>query len=606
MQTRPAASARPNTRTSTLGYLPGLDGLRAVSVLAVLAFHHYFIGGHEQGFAPGRLPRRRGVLRRQRLPHHVAAPRRAPRDRAASRSSASGSGGPAGCCPALFVMLAVVVLYALLFLPDSIDKLKSDTLAALTLHEQLVAGHLAPVVRVGGRAARRCSSISGHSRSKSSSTCSGRRCCCSGCASSGASALLGTMVGVALASSVLMAIVVTRQHQRRVLLHDTRLVGPPARFGDGVLLRAVPNPRAARARRARRARRRRARSACSCCSGRSRTSRSRSLPAGDLSVFRGGFLLVDIATLLVIAAVVHPRSDVGPILGCAPLRWIGVRSYSLYLWHYPIFCVTRPGLDVPLHGWRPGSLRLVLSFGAADLSYRYVETPIRERRDRPVPRPGCGPSTASAGSARARAGPGRSWRRRCSSWSAWAPASPRAQGETADGYPGSSATRTRATRATRSTRRRSPRCERSATRPRPRRRRSDGRGGTGADRARRSRARPRGDRCRRHRRHDAHPTALSQQILAIGDSVMLGAEQSLQHCDPRDLRRREGQPAVLGRDRRAAGVQEREAAPADRRRPHGNQRRVQRRAVRPDDGGARQSHECSSSTRASRARGRPR
>ena len=94
-------------------------------------------------------------------------------------------------------------------------------------------------------------------------------------------------------------------------------------------------------------------------------------------MFRGGFLLVDIATLLVIVAVVHPRSDIGPILGCRPLRWIGLRSYGLYLWHYPIFCVTRPGLDVPLHGWSDLALRLVLSFGAADLSYRYVETPFR-------------------------------------------------------------------------------------------------------------------------------------------------------------------------------------------------------------------------------------
>jgi hypothetical protein len=96
-----------------------------------------------------------------------------------------------------------------------------------------------------------------------------------------------------------------------------------------------------------------------------------------VSVFRGGFLLVDLATLLVIAAVVHPRSDLGPILGCPPLRWIGLRSYSLYLWHYPIFCVTRPGIDVPLHGWPDLALRLALSFGAAELSFRFVETPIR-------------------------------------------------------------------------------------------------------------------------------------------------------------------------------------------------------------------------------------
>jgi hypothetical protein len=98
---------------------------------------------------------------------------------------------------------------------------------------------------------------------------------------------------------------------------------------------------------------------------------------GDLDVFRGGFLVVDIATLFVIAAVVHPRSDIGPILGIRPLRWVGLRSYSIYLWHYPIFCVTRPGLDVPLHGWQLAMLRLVLTLAAAELSYRFVEVPIR-------------------------------------------------------------------------------------------------------------------------------------------------------------------------------------------------------------------------------------
>ena len=103
-----------------------------------------------------------------------------------------------------------------------------------------------------------------------------------------------------------------------------------------------------------------------------------SLPTSNTGVFDGGFLLVDVATVLVIAAVVHPRSDAGPLLGWRPLRWIGLRSYGLYLWHYPIFCVTRPGLDVPIrHGWPLLAFRLLASFGAAELSYRYVETPIR-------------------------------------------------------------------------------------------------------------------------------------------------------------------------------------------------------------------------------------
>ena len=49
------------------------------------------------------------------------------------------------------------------------------------------------------------------------------------------------------------------------------------------------------------------------------------------------------------------RPTSGPMLGWRPLRWIGLRSYSLYLWHYPIFCVTRPRVDFDgffhLHGW---------------------------------------------------------------------------------------------------------------------------------------------------------------------------------------------------------------------------------------------------------------
>ncbi|HEY5171166.1 MAG TPA: acyltransferase family protein, partial [Acidimicrobiia bacterium] len=78
----------------------------------------------------------------------------------------------------------------------------------------------------------------------------------------------------------------------------------------------------------------------------------------------------------------------GRALGCKPLRWIGLRSYSLYLWHYPIFCVTRPGLDIhrlgiwflsiQYAGWPVFVFRLALSFGAAELSYRFVETPIRK------------------------------------------------------------------------------------------------------------------------------------------------------------------------------------------------------------------------------------
>ena len=57
--------------------------------------------------------------------------------------------------------------------------------------------------------------------------------------------------------------------------------------------------------------------------------------------------------------------------------WIGKRSYSLYLWHWPIYVYTQPGIDQPLGLYGTLVLRLALTVVAAELSYRYVEVPIR-------------------------------------------------------------------------------------------------------------------------------------------------------------------------------------------------------------------------------------
>jgi hypothetical protein len=59
------------------------------------------------------------------------------------------------------------------------------------------------------------------------------------------------------------------------------------------------------------------------------------------------------------------------------MRWIGVRSYGIYLWHWPVFMVTRPGLDVRIDGLPLLALRLSATVLLAHLSYRYIETPIR-------------------------------------------------------------------------------------------------------------------------------------------------------------------------------------------------------------------------------------
>jgi peptidoglycan/LPS O-acetylase OafA/YrhL len=93
-------------------------------------------------------------------------------------------------------------------------------------------------------------------------------------------------------------------------------------------------------------------------------------------LYRGGFLLLSLATVLVLAALVHPASRLGPALGCRPLRWIGVRSYGIYLWHFPVIVLTTPdgaGFD-PARAF----LQIAAVVGIAALSWRFIEDPIRQ------------------------------------------------------------------------------------------------------------------------------------------------------------------------------------------------------------------------------------
>lgn len=104
-----------------------------------------------------------------------------------------------------------------------------------------------------------------------------------------------------------------------------------------------------------------------------------SLGEFDPFLYRGGFAVVALTAAVLITALVYPHTRLGgtSLLGCRPLRWVGLRSYSIYLWHWPVFMVTRPHLDVSLEGIPLLALRLAATLALADLSYRYVETPIR-------------------------------------------------------------------------------------------------------------------------------------------------------------------------------------------------------------------------------------
>lgn len=94
-------------------------------------------------------------------------------------------------------------------------------------------------------------------------------------------------------------------------------------------------------------------------------------------LYRGGFVLLSIATVLVLAPLAHPACRLGPVLGWKPLRWVGVRSYGIYLWHFPIIVLTTPGGVANGRELGRAALQVAAIFGVSALSWRYLEEPIR-------------------------------------------------------------------------------------------------------------------------------------------------------------------------------------------------------------------------------------
>lgn len=99
----------------------------------------------------------------------------------------------------------------------------------------------------------------------------------------------------------------------------------------------------------------------------------------DLWLFRGGLFLTGIASLMVVAAVTHRRAYAGRILGNPLLVWIGTRSYGLYLYHWPIFQIVRHEAGVQLN-LLEFTLCMIATAILTEISYRFVETPIRQGR----------------------------------------------------------------------------------------------------------------------------------------------------------------------------------------------------------------------------------
>ncbi|MFN8037132.1 MAG: acyltransferase family protein [Acidimicrobiia bacterium] len=375
MEDRRSSEARPYVETHpsvtsatrpTLRYLPGLDGLRAVSVLAVMAFHAGvtrvtggFLGVEVFFVISGYLITSLLLAERRRA------------GRVSLRNFWIRRGRR--LLPALWVMLAVVVAFTVLFLPDAVGALRRDVVGALTYTSNWVQifGHVSYFEQAGRPPLLQhlwslaieeqfyliwppvlLTALFFLGRARTAMvvafvTVGGWLWAMLLYSPSTSRAYYGTDTRAAglLVGALLAFVWVPGQFQRRAARSARYVLNF---VGAGALIVLLWS-----------------------------FHRATGFDPADAWVFRGGLVVVDVMTVLVIAAIVHPAADLNFLLGAGPLRWIGQRSYGLYLWHWPIFQVTRPGVDVPFAWFPTLVLRLVLTLGAAELSYRYVEVPIR-------------------------------------------------------------------------------------------------------------------------------------------------------------------------------------------------------------------------------------
>jgi peptidoglycan/LPS O-acetylase OafA/YrhL len=96
------------------------------------------------------------------------------------------------------------------------------------------------------------------------------------------------------------------------------------------------------------------------------------------ALYRGGFLAISLVTAIVILILAHPGLKFANLFSNRILVWFGDRSYGMYIWHWPIFMLLRPGIDLAAPDVITQLIRITILLVVSDISYRFLEMPIRQ------------------------------------------------------------------------------------------------------------------------------------------------------------------------------------------------------------------------------------
>ena len=358
-----------NARQGTLGHLRGIDGLRAIAVAAVLLYHS------ELDILPGGFLGVdvffviSGYLITALLLREFGATRRVDLGRFWFRRARR-------LLPAVFALLVGVLVFSLVLLPEEVARVRGDVAAALgyvtnwylIFHQQSYfefVGRPSPLAHLWSLAVEEQFYLLWPPLLAGTLFLFRRQ-----------GALLVTLL-LAWLSAIWMAAQFNPDVDPSRIYYgtDTRMFA--LLIGGALAFIRIPDDAAMTMSRATRRVRATIADSLAVAGLIVMAGLFLAVQAYDPTLYTGGFQLAALAAAMVIGAVIQPGSRAGRILDIAPIRWVGLRSYAIYLWHWPVFGVTRPGLDIPLDGWTALALRLAVTLVLADLSYRFIEVPIR-------------------------------------------------------------------------------------------------------------------------------------------------------------------------------------------------------------------------------------